>query len=197
MLTPWDPLGYKTYHYRQARKYVMPNSQAAGPIWEFRWSSSLGLCFVTRVTVKAIQTGTVTAGSELRFDLTVARGFTLADPTNTVSILRATNNQKINTAYGASILGEFREANSATAAAGGTYTLDSDPIAIGSYSTVTNPTIDGGVDEMFNYQPYADGDQVLRFNKNEGFIINSQVAAQAANSFTLYLEVNWVEAIKP
>jgi hypothetical protein len=196
MLTPWDPLGYKVAHFRQSRRLVLANSQAAGPLWEFRWGSSLGLCYVTRVTLKGFQIGNM-AAQELGFNLTAARSFTLADATNTASILRTLNKQKLNTASSVSILSEFRETNSATAAAGGTYTQDTDPMAIGAYSTVATPTIDGSSDVLFDFKPAEEADQLLRLNANEGFLVNSSIAAPASTAFVLYLEVAWAEATKP
>lgn len=197
MLQPWDPLGYKVAHFRQGRRLVLGSGQAAGPLWEFRWGSALAICFVTRVTLKGIQNGTAATPGELRYNLTRALTFTAADPTNTASILRSGNMQKLNTAFASSLLSEFRESNSATAPTAGTYTQDTDPIALGSYSTVATPTVDGSSDTIFDFQYISDGDQPLRLNKNEGFIVNLEAALAGQSNFIQYLEVCWVEATKP
>lgn len=200
MLTPWCPLGYKVAHFRQARRLPLAGLQAAGPLWEFRWGSALGLCYITRITLKGVQIASATAGQELRFNVTLARNFTAADTTNTASILRAGNMQKLNTAFAASLLSDFRETNSATAPTGGTYTQDTDPVAIGSYVTLTtaSTTNDGSAEAMIDYTPYWEGDQLIRLNKNEGFLVNLEAAvAGAASGFILYLEVCWAEATKP
>lgn len=198
MLTPWDPLGYKVAHFRQGRRLLLATSQAAGPLWEFRWGSAAGLCYVTRITLKGVQFANA-SGEELRFNCTVARTFTVADTTNVASIKRTGNMQKLNTAFVASLLSDFVESNSATAASGGTYTQDTDPLTLGSYSCLTTASTqnDGSSDVIFDYTPFWDGDQPLRLNKNEGFFINLEVAKGATQGFSLDLEVNWVEATKP
>lgn len=205
MLQPWDPLGYKVAHFRQARKYTFPGSIAGNtPIWEFRWGATTGICYVTRIIVKAVQTNaTPSASFEFPFNIQVARSFTAADPTNTTSILRSGNNQKLNTAFLASKLSEFREKDSsANAATGGTLTQDSDPIAIGSYFTVVpaagTPTFDGGPDSVCDFTYSWDGDQCLRLNANEGFVVNyTGGAGPVTPGLNVYLEVCWVEATKP
>jgi hypothetical protein len=196
MLTPWDPLGYKVAHFRQSRRLALQNSQAAGVLWQFRWGNSSGAkCYVSRVILKAVQTGNMTA-QELRFNMTVARSYSVSDTTNVASILRAGDNQKLNKAFVASLLTDFKESNAASAASGGTYTQDTDSMALGSYSTVATPTIDGGVDEMFEFTPSLDGDQTLRLQANEGFMINLEAALSGTAAFVCYLEVCWVEATK-
>lgn len=196
MLQPWDPLGYKVSHFRQARRLPLASSQLVGPLWEFRWGATTGICYVTRITLKGVQIGAAATPAELRYNLTFARGFTAVDTTNTASILRSGNMQKLNTAFSASLLTAFRESNSATAPTGGTYTQDTDPLAIGAYSTVATPTVDGATDTIFDFQENADGDQPLRLNTNEGFIINLEASTSGQSNFTQFLEVCWIEATK-
>lgn len=192
-------VGYKTNHFRQARRLPLAVSQAAGALWEFRWGTALGhVCYINRLKLMGAQVANATA-EELRFNLQVARAFTVVDSTNTTSILRSGDNQKLNGDSADSVLSAFVESNSATAAAGGTKTLDSDPICEGSYTTLAtaSTTFDGCQDVIFDYCPYLEGDQLLRLEQNEGWVINLEAAKGATAGFNLYLEVAWTEALKP
>lgn len=193
------PLGYKVNHFRQARRLVLASAQAAGQMWEFRWGSTLGhLCFVERITLKGLQVGNATA-EELRFNLKIARGFTAVDGTNTTSVLRAADNQKLNGDFTDSVLTGFVESNSATAAAGGTYTQDTDALSLGAYATLAtaSTTVDGSADELFDFNPAREGDQRLRLERDEGWMINLEAAKGATTGFVLYLETAWAECLKP
>lgn len=197
MNNPIYPLGYKVAHYRQARRLVLAASQAAGPLWEFQWAPTLGQkCLINRIRLKGLQTGNA-AAEELRFNLKIARSFTAVDPTNTTSILRAADNQQLNTSSPASVLTAFVESNSATAPTGGTYTQDNDSLVEGAYVTIAaaSTSVDGGNDELFDFCPLQEGFQLLEFRANEGWIINLEAAKSATQGFSLYLEVVWSEAI--
>jgi hypothetical protein len=175
----------------------MATSQAAGPLWEFQWGSSTSVCLVNRVLLKAVQTGTATA-EELRFNLKIARAFTAVDSTNTASIKRAGDMQKMNGDFADSLLTDFRESNSATAAAGGTKTEDTDPIAIGSFVSIANASTSdsgGGYTMVFNFNPSATHDMPLRIEQNEGWIINLEATKGATQGVVLFLETAWSEVL--
>jgi hypothetical protein len=192
------PLGYKVAHYQQARRLVLASAQAAGPMWEFRWGTTAGhICLVKRVLVTGIQNAAATA-EDLRFSLKVARTFTSVDNTNVASILRTADNQKVNGDYADSVLTAFVESNSATAASGGVYTQDTDPICNGQYYTVAGaaPTVDGSDDVIIDFDPLSRLDIPLRLEKDEGFILNLDAAKGATTGFALNLEVAWAECLK-
>lgn len=193
------PLGYKVTHFRQARRFLMNTSQAAGPIWEFRWGAAVGnICLVNKVTLKAVQTANATA-EELRFNLKVARTFTVVDTTNTASILLANDMQKLNGDFADTILSAFRESNSATVASGGAYTLDTDSMAQGSFVTIATASTSetgGGYSMIFNFNPLAAQEQLLRLEKDEGWTINLEVTKGATQGVVLILETSWSECIK-
>jgi hypothetical protein len=195
---PQYPLGYKLPQFRQARRLLLATSQAAGPLWEFRWAPADGksLCLVNRVTLKGVQIANATA-EELRFNFKVARSFTAIDTTNVTSILRSGNNQKLSTKSPASILSGFVESSAATAASGGTFTQDTDSMALGSYVTLAtaSTTNDGSEDPIFDFQPFLDTGQLLELRPNEGWIINLEVTKGATQGFVLYLEAAWTEAV--
>lgn len=194
---PAYPIGYKIYRFRQARRLLLATSQAAGALWGFRWGTTAGhQCYINRVTLKGTQIAAASA-EELRFNLKVARGFTAADSANVASILRSGDNQKLNGDYGDSVLTAFVESNAAGAASGGTYTQDTDPITLGSYVTTAAAGVQGGHSVIFDYDPIPEDLPALRFEQNEGFVINLEVTKGATQGFVLDLEVEWAEAIKP
>jgi hypothetical protein len=194
------PIGYKISHFRQARRLLLATSQAAGPLWEFRWGNTAGhLCLIKRILVSGAQIANATA-EELRFSLRVARGFTAVDNTNVVSILRSGENQKLVGDTRDSVLTAFVESNAATAASGGTFTSDTDPTSNGSYIslaavTTTFPSSDL---EIIDFNPFFEGlTQCLVFEQDEGFTINLDVTKGATQGFILNMEVAWVECFKP
>jgi hypothetical protein len=186
--------GRSAAHFRQARRFAMASAQAAGALWEFRWSSTSALCFVHRVTLNAIQIANATA-EELRFNLKVARTFTASDDTNTASILRATDLQKMNGDSDDSLLAAFRESNSATAATGGTKTLDTDSIAQGSFATIAtlSTTARDPQQLVFDFKPLESGEHPLRLEANEGWVISLEVTKGATTGVVLNMETAWTE----
>ena len=189
--------GGKATHFRQARRYAMASAQAAGALWEFRWASTTGLCLVNRVVLKAVQIANATA-EELRFNLKVARTFTVTDDTNTASILRSGDMQKLNGDYAASNLTEFRETNSATAASGGTKTLDTDSLVQGSFvsiATASTTVSGGGYTQVFSFNPIAAQEQPLRLEANEGWVISLEADKGATTGVVLILETAWTEIL--
>lgn len=172
----------------------MASSQAAGALWEFRWANATSLCIVNRITLKALQIANATA-EELRFNLKVARTFTATDDTNTASILRGTDLQKLNGDYGNSVLTEFRETNIATAATGGTKTLDTDSIAQGSIycaGTVQVVTFDTNA-TVFDFNPALGNEYPLRLEANEGWVISLEATKGATTGIVLLMETSWTE----
>lgn len=199
VITNRYPLGYKVNHFRQARRLALASAQAAGALWEFRWGTALGhQCFINRLQLTGLQIGAATA-EELRFSVYIARTFTAVDGTNTVSILRSGDNQKLNGDTSDSVLSGFVESNSATAAAGGTKTLDSDPIGIGSYATLAaaSTSVDGADDIILDLNFSNEDYQLLRLEKDEGFVVTLDAAKGATTGFIVTLEVAWAECLKP
>ena len=194
-----NPYGRKITHYRQARRLAMASAQAAGALWEFRWGNTVAgnFCLVNKVSLKAVQIANATA-EELRFNLKIARTFTATDDTNTASILRSGDMQKLNGDYEDSLLTAFRESNSATAASGGTKTLDTDSIAQGSFvsiATASTTESGGGYTMVFNFNPLAGDEQVLRLEQDEGWVISLEAQKGATTGVVLIMETSWSEVL--
>jgi hypothetical protein len=199
VITSKYPLGYKVNHFRQARRLSLASAQQAGSLWEFRWGTTLGhQCFINRIQLTGLQNANATA-EELRFSLYTARQFTAIANTNVASILRSGDNQKLNGDTADSVLTAFVESNAATAPSGGTKTLDSDPICVGSYYTLATATtaIDGADDIILDLNLASEDYQLLRFEKDEGFVITLDANKGATTGFIVTLEVAWAECLKP
>lgn len=193
------PLGYKVSHFRQARRLALASGQAAGILWEFLWKPTTAgqICFINRIELCGNQIANATA-EELRFNLKVTRGQSTANTTNTASILRSGDMQKLNGAMADSLLFSFRETSSATAATGGNGTPDTDALAIGSYVTLATASTsnDGSADVVFDFQPINDFGYPLRLESGEAFTINLEASKGATTGYVSYLEVQWTECTK-
>jgi hypothetical protein len=151
---------------------------------------------VKRVILKGLQFAASTA-EELQYTLKVARTYTAVDSSNVASILRSGDMQKLNGDFTDSVLTAFAESNSASAASGGTYTLDTDGIAAGSFTTVAaTPPGPLGSQTILDYNPMTEDHQFLRLEKDEGFVIKQEVTKGASQGFALHLEVAWAECLK-
>ena len=196
----YELFGRKPSRFSQARRLLLNTSQSAGPLWEFRWGDTTvtnSFAIIERVTLKAAQIGNATA-EELRFNLKIARSFTAADNTNVGSILRNSGNMQQLTTHGpTTLLTDFWETNSATAASGGTYTQDTDPIAIGSMVCLAtaSTSIGGPGFPVFDFSPEGYNQFPLIIKKNEGWIINLEVTKGASQGIVLDLETQWLEAL--
>lgn len=196
----YELFGRKPSRFAQARRLLLATSQAAGPLWEFRWGDTTttgSLCVIERVTLKGIQIANATA-EELRFNLKVARAFTTADGTNTASILRNSGSmQQLSTHAPTSLLTDFRETNAATAATGGAYTQDTDAIAIGSFVCLAtaSTSLGGPSFPIFDFSLEGYNQFPLILKQNEGWIINLEVTKGATQGIVVDLETQWTELL--
>lgn len=192
--------GKRASHFRQSRRLVLAVSQAAGALWEFRWADTTqpgSICLVNRITLRAYQNAAATA-EDLQFSLKVARTFTATDDTNTASIKRTGDNQKLNGDHSDTLLTEFRESNSATAAAGGTKTLDTDSLVNGIFVSIAAASTSesgGGLTTVFDFNPSLAEEQDLRLEANEGWVISLDQAKGATAGVVLLMDTSWSEIV--
>lgn len=196
----YELFGRKPSRFSQARRLLLATSQAAGPLWEFRWGDTTtagSFAVIERVTLKAAQIGAATA-EELRFNLKIARTFTAADNTNVASILRNTGSmQQLSSHAPTSLLTDFVESNAATAASGGVMTQDTDAIAIGSMVCLAaaSTSLGGPGFPVFDFSPEGYNQFPLIIKKNEGWVINLEVTKGASQGIILDLETQWLEGL--
>lgn len=182
-------------HYRVARRFTPAGTTLAGNLWTFRNPSASGLVMVIgRVSLRAVQIAAPTAAIEDRFNLKVARSYTVADATGSASIAPTAAMQEMRTSM-ASAVAQIREANVAAGASGGTKTLDTDAIATGSFwvAAAVPGAMQAPVPILDYYPSVADGQHPLLLAPDEGFIIANENNFGATSGIILHLEINWAE----
>jgi hypothetical protein len=183
-------------HYRVSRRLVPAATTLAGILWTFRNPTASGLVMtVKRCRLRALQVGAPTAAIEDQFLAKVARGYTVADATGSVSIAPAAGMQKLKTSGMGSATAQLREANIAAGASGGTKTEDTDPFTIGSVWVLAAISSSfGSALEVFDYDPdEGDGEFPATFAADEGFVIRNANNFGAASGIVLLLDLYWVE----
>lgn len=164
---------------------------AASPVFSFRWSPAVTtqLAIIKRVAVSMASLGTgFTAGTGL-LELVAARAFTASDTGGTALAL-TTNNNKLRTSFGTSLVADARIASTGTLTAG-TRTLDGNALAqqVFGVTTATNTVMLATADLIKRDQGAADWPLVL--TANEGFIVRATVPA--TGTFQLQVAVDWLE----
>jgi hypothetical protein len=182
-------------HYRVARRWVPPASTTAGIIWVIRNPAASGFLFVVkRLLVRAVQIAAPTAAIEDIFNVKVARAYTVADTTGSISIAPAANMQEMRSSM-ATASAQVRESNVAAGASGGTKTLDTDGIATGSvWVAAALPAATGDPKLILDYYPnVADGEHPLTLAENEGVAVSNTNSFGATSGIILHAEMYWAE----
>lgn len=159
----------------------------AAPIFSMRWGDATRLALIKRVTFSAANSVTAFAAGIARFDLFVARSYSVAD-TGGTSFLPTGNVNKLRTSFGTTLFSDVRASATATLTAG-TRTLDANPIA----------AVVGGVPATVGVQlvaPFAifdqrPGEHPLLLAQNEGIVL--QATVPATGTWGWAIKVDWVE----
>lgn len=167
---------------------IAAGMSAAATVWGFRWTSS-NAAIIQRITMLAHSLGTgFTAGTAL-FELLFARSWTVADTSGATATI-TTNNGKLRTSFGTTLVQEIRYANTGALTAG-TRTLDAQALA-STVVTVTAATNTVFVPSTNLWTPdVADGSWPIILAANEGAIIRGTVPA--TGTWTLRVGVQWAE----
>jgi hypothetical protein len=172
-----------------ARTGVMAAALAANSeILQLRWTDATRLCVITSVHCSG-GGGVVafTAGVTV-MELLVARSWTVAGSGGT-AINLATNNNKLRSAMGTSLVGDMRVASTAALTVG-TKTLDAQPIG----SIVSSVTATAGTPLWPAAHLYEinenDGHPII-LAANEGIVVRATVPA--TGTWTTSIDVTWME----
>jgi hypothetical protein len=166
---------------------VLSGTMAAGlaadsEIVQFRWTDATRLCLIHEVTLDGLDgSATAFAAGFGRVHATVARSFTVAGTGGNAATI-TTNNGKLRTSMGTTLLGELRSAS--TAALGtGTKTLDA--VSIGqvslTFGTVVSTRYLQAPIKLFNTDAVNSHPIVLA--QNEGLILRATVPATGTWQF--------------
>lgn len=181
--------------FRVARRFTPASTTTAGILWALRNpTASTVLAVLLRARLRAIQVGAPSAAIEDRFNLTIARSYTVMDTTNGTDIAPTTGKQKLRATMADAAL-QIRESSAAGGASGGTKTLDPNPIATGSFWVLAAlPTGEGRAIDIFDYAPDpALGEHPLVLAADEGVVIQNENAFGATSGIVLQLETVWAE----
>jgi hypothetical protein len=162
---------------------------ANSEVFQFRWSDAARLCAVRKVVIAGLSgSATAFAAGFGRVHMTSAPSWTVSGSGGNAGIL-TTNEGKMRTSMGTTLLGDVRIASTAALAAG-TKTLDTDSIGLYAFSvgtvvsaTYLNQTV------LFGEDPGPEHPLILA--QNEGFVIRATMPATGTWQFGV--TVTWSE----
>lgn len=161
---------------------------ANAPVYSVRWTNSLYIAVIRRVSLAMSSLGTGFTAGVGKFELFAARSFSASDSGGN-DIRPTANKNKLRTSMNTTRFGSMRQ--SATAAlTAGTRTLDTNPLrriffAVG---TATNTVY---LQTTVVLGSMVDSDYPLVLHADEGLVIQAQVPATGVWQFNVALE--WME----
>lgn len=172
---------------------IAAGTASAGHVFAFRWSDATRFAVVKTLKIRmAVITG-FTAAQELGFDAFVARSYTAAHAGGTAITLGG-NNQKKRTSMGTSLVGSASDVRiaSTTALTGSSFTLDANPIMVGSFKTMAAAATvqDNSYESMLDL---AAVDHPFVLAQNEGIVVRNQTLMGAAGTVRWNVEIAWDE----
>lgn len=171
------------------RTGVMAAGLAANSeIFQLRWTDTTRLCAITSVHCSGGGGVVAFAAGVTILELLVARAWTVAGTLGT-SITLTTNNQKLRSSMGTSLVNDMRVASTAALGAG-TKTLDSQPIG----SIVSSVTAVAGEPlwpAAHLYEQAENDNHPIILAANEGIVVRATVPA--TGTWTTAIDVTWVE----
>jgi hypothetical protein len=185
---PYEYGALGSYKIAKATGTMAAGLAAAAPIMSFRWTSATMLAIVTKVCLYGLGSLTGFTAGQALFELYMARSFSAVDSGGTALTL-TTNNGKLRTSMGTTLLGDMRVSATATLTAG-TRTLDAQPIGIYQHSLPVTANLNLAVGELPLFNADADGHPVILATQ-EGLVI--QATVPATGTWLTGVGVCWTE----
>lgn len=161
---------------------------ANSEIFQLRWTDATRLCAITSVHCSGGGSIVAFAAGVTNMELLVARSWTVAGSGGT-AIALTTNNQKLRSSMGTSLVNDMRVASTAALTAG-TKTLDAQPIgSLTSSVTVTAGTPLWPAAHLYEINE-NDGHPII-LAANEGIVVRATVPA--TGTWTASIDVTWME----
>lgn len=171
------------------RTGVMAAGLAANSeIFQLRWTDATRLCVITSVHCSGGGGIVAFAAGVTVMELLVARSWTVAGSGGT-AISLATNNQKLRSSMGTSLVNDVRVASTAALTAG-TKTLDAQPMG----SIVSSVTATAGTPlwpAAHLYEMIENDAHPIILAANEGIVVRATVPA--TGTWTAAIDVTWME----
>lgn len=171
---PYDYGSLGSYKIAKATGTMAAGLAANAPVMSFRWTSSVALAVITKVCLYGLGSLTGFTVGQALFELYMARAFSAVDSGGTALTL-TTNNGKLRTSMGTTLLGDFRVSATATLTAG-TRTLDAQPIGIYQHSLPNTANFNFAVGELPLFNADADGHPIVLATQ-EGIVLQATVPA--------------------
>jgi hypothetical protein len=158
-------------------------------IFQFRWTDATRFAVIENIQIWAANAGTAFAAGSCRFACLFARSWT-ADGSGGTAITLTTNNQKLRTSFGTTLVGSARVSTTAALTAG-TRTLDAQALASqggGVVATAGAALISPGAEVIGSLSPQL---HPIILATNEGIVIQSTVPA--TGTWTAGIDIRWSE----
>jgi len=180
-------------HYRLATTVPLVVTQAAnGTLFSFRWGDATRFCVVQKIRLGILQTAAATATLFERYQVFIARGFTVSDSVGTALTLTG-NSFKKRTNMGTTLVTDIRKSAVAAGLTVGTRTLDADPVLELEHAHMITTANINVVEKQLDTDA-GDGVHPWVLAQNEGFIVRGPTTVfGAAGTADLLVEVAWAE----
>lgn len=189
-LRPLDVGSLGAYRVAMLSGSIAATLAALSPLFSLRWSDATRKLVLHDLQVGIVVDGTITTSVPMELEAILARSFTASD-TGGTAISVAGNNQKMETGFGSSLVGDLRMATTAALGAG-TRTLDGQPIgAAFAVSGTTAPVQALPLTSI--YRPIAGVEHPVVLTQNEGLIIRNGVTGPATGTFRVLVMASWSE----
>lgn len=188
VLRPTDFGALGVYQATHVSGVMAAGLAASAEIFQLRWTHASNLCLIRQVQISAASDTVAFAAGRGNFNLAVARSWT-ADGSGGTAMTLTSNNQKLRTSMGTTLMGAIRGASTAALTAG-TKTLDTQ--ALSSVQVVcpaAAATLMLGQIDMIN--PESESEYPIVLAQNEGIVIRATVAATGTWGFSV--NIKWME----
>ncbi len=199
------PDAYQTNgHYRTTvTSGILAAALAAGAVvFSFRWTDAAKLCKISKVKARFLPLTPFTAATltdHTSFDLFFGTTFT-ASHTGGTGLTLTGRNQKMRTSMATTVMGDIRISTTA-ALAGGTITLDTQPLAaslrkgnrVNPAAATEETIIDSNAGNLEFIADQALGEHPIILAQNEGIVIRNRTVWPAAGTGQLQVEIVWSE----
>lgn len=185
---PLERIGPYNFYQLDVTVGLVATQAVDGTLFSFRWGSSTLQAAITKMELRLMQTVAATATIFPRYQIFVARGFTVSDSVGTAVTITG-NNMKCRTGMATTGVTDIRFSAVAAGLTVGTRTLDANPVdEMVTNLTVTTPN--NTPYELIYIPTYP-----IILAQNEGVIVRGPTTVfGAAGAADLDVRIEWAEA---
>ena len=183
---PLDPTTLGAYSISLVTGTMAAGLAAASEVVQFRWTDATRLAVITRVDFEGGGSITAFAAGFYRFELVIARSWTVDGTGGTAATITG-NNNKLRTSFGTTLLGTARVATTAALGAG-TKTLDTQGISSTAGGVAAAPAVMMFPEPIYEVQTVG---HPIVLAQNEGLVVRATVPA--TGTWTASWTIKWTE----